>query len=212
VGLSFGASAFLMAALAGERISRSPSDLGLIAGADAVMTPRQHALGLPVRACDKRGVLLLTRAEGQQPFTVADATAVQHFASLGSAALALAITERAEREVDDTRRRIDEAHRTEQRAKRDYEVLRTLIDALPVCVTLHDLDGHLILANAAANQTRDADCLVARSPLDGFVGSDAGAIRMPPRRPSLRHRYSPRSKSVGPQEPALCSPGALSST
>jgi c-di-GMP phosphodiesterase Gmr len=176
MGLHFDASAFLMAALAGERsITQSPSDLGLTAGGDALMARRQHALGLPVRARDQRGVLLLTRAQGQQPFTVAEAAAVQHFASLASAALALAITERAEREVDDAQRRIDEAHRTERRAKRDYEVLRALIDALPVSVTLHDLDGHLILANAAADQTSDADCLVAQSPPDGFLGADAGS-------------------------------------
>jgi c-di-GMP phosphodiesterase Gmr len=174
VGLHFDASAFLMAAVAGERsITQSARDLDLRrAGGDIVRAPPQHALALPVRARDDRGVLVLTRAEGQEPFTNTDVAAVRHFAPLGSAALALASTERAEREVDETRRRIDDAHRTEQRAKRDCDVLRALIDALPVCVTLHDVDGRLILANAAADQTSDADGLVGQSPLDAYVGAD----------------------------------------
>jgi c-di-GMP phosphodiesterase Gmr len=174
VGLRFDASAFLMAAVAGERsITQSARDLDLrSADGDIVTAPPRHALALPVRARDNRGVLVLTRAEGQEPFTNADVAAVGHFAPLGSAALAVAMTERAEREADETRRRMDDAHRTEQRAKRDYDALRALIDALPVCVTLHDLDGHLILANAAADQTSHANGLVAQSPLDAFVGSD----------------------------------------
>jgi c-di-GMP phosphodiesterase Gmr len=174
VGLRFDASTFLMAAVAGEQsMTQSARDLDLRPeGGDGVLAPPQHALGLSIRAGDNRGVLLLTRAEGPPPFTDADAAAVRDFASLGSAALALASTERAERQLDEIRRRIDDAHRSEQRAQRHYDVLRALIDALPVCVTLHDLDGHLILANAAADQTREADCLVTQSPLDGFVGSD----------------------------------------
>jgi c-di-GMP phosphodiesterase Gmr len=174
VGLSFDASAFLMAAVAGERsVTQSERDLDLRpAGGDVGTAPKQHALGLPIRARNRRAVLLLTRAEGQEPFTNADAAAVRHFAPLGSAALALASTERAEREVEETRRRLDEAHRTEHSAKRDCDVLRTLIDALPVSVTLYDLDGRLILANAVADQTSDSGRPVAPSPGDGFVGSD----------------------------------------
>jgi c-di-GMP phosphodiesterase Gmr len=175
VGLCFDAGAFLMAAVAGEpSITQSERDLDLRPiGGDAVMAPQQHALGLPVRARDHRGVLLLTRAEGQEPFTDADAAAFRHFAALGSAALVLANAERAQREVDETRRRLDDAHRTEQSAKRDCDVLRTLIDALPVSVTLYDPDGRLILANAAADQTRDSELPVAQSPGDSFVDSDA---------------------------------------
>jgi c-di-GMP phosphodiesterase Gmr len=175
VGLRFAASAFLVAAVAGERcITQSEHDLDLRpAGGDVVMAAKQHALGLPIRARDNRGVLVLTRAQGQGPFTDAQAAAVRHFAPLGSAAFALASTQHAELELEENKRRIDEAHRAAQRATRDCDVLRTLIDALPVSLTLHDLDGHLILANAAADQTRDSDRPVMQSPGDRFVGSDA---------------------------------------
>jgi c-di-GMP phosphodiesterase Gmr len=172
-GMRFDASAFLVAAVAGERsITHSERDLDLRpVGGDGVAS-KQHALGLPICARENRGVLVLTRAPGQEPFTDADVAALRHFAPLGSAALALASTERAEREVEEIRRQIDEANRAEQRAKRDCDVLRTLIDALPVSVTLHDLDGHLILANAAADQTSDSERPVAQSAGEGFAGSD----------------------------------------
>jgi c-di-GMP phosphodiesterase Gmr len=174
VGMRFDASAFLVAAIAGERsITQSERDLDLRPVGSEVAAPKQHALGLPICARDDRGVLVLTRAPGKESFTEADAAAVQHFAPLGSAALALASAERAEREAEDIRWRISEANRTEQRAKRDCDVLRTLIDALPVSVTLHDLDGHLILANAAADQASDSERPVGQSPGEGFAGSDA---------------------------------------
>jgi len=173
VGLRFETSAFLVAALTGERfITQSEHDLDLRpTGDDVVMAPKQHALGLPIRTRDHRGVLVLTRAPGQQPFTDAHAAAVRHFAPLGSAAFALANAQHAERELDEIKRRIDDAHRAAQRATRDCDVLRTLIDALPVSLTLHDLDGHLILANAAADQTSDSDRPITQSPEDR-VGSD----------------------------------------
>jgi c-di-GMP phosphodiesterase Gmr len=176
VGLRFDASAFLVAAVAGERrITQSEHDLDLRpAGGDVVAALKQHALGLPLHARDNRGVLLLTRAEGQEPFTDAQVAAVRHFAPLGCAAFALASFERAELEVGEIRRRIDDAHRAAQRATRDCDVLRTLIDALPVSLTLHDLDGHLILANATADWTSDANRSATQSPGDHFVGLDEG--------------------------------------
>jgi c-di-GMP phosphodiesterase Gmr len=175
VGLRFEASAFLVAAVAGERsVTQSDHDLDLRSvGGDVVMAPQQHALGLPIRARDNRGVLVLTRPQGQEPFTDAHVAAVRHFATLGSAAFALASTQHAELEVEEIKRRIDDAHRAAQCAMRDCDVLRTLIDALPVSLTLHDLDGHLILANAAADQTSDSDHPVAQSPEERFVGLDA---------------------------------------
>jgi c-di-GMP phosphodiesterase Gmr len=175
IGLRFHVSAFLGAAAAGKlSITQSDRDLGLRqAGSDVVMAPKQHALGLPIRARDHRGVLVLMRPEGQEPFADGHAAAVRHFASLGSAALAVAVAERSELEVEQTTRRIADLHRSEQRANQDCDVLRTLIDALPVSLTLHDLDGRLVLANAAADQTSpSSDRPIAQLPGDS-VGPDA---------------------------------------
>lgn len=100
--------------------------------------------------------MVLVRAEGREPFTDGETAAVRQFGLLGSAALALASVERSERDVERIGRQIADLRRTEQRAKRECDVLRTLIDALPVCLTLHNREGRLILANAAAHQ---ASCL-----------------------------------------------------
>jgi c-di-GMP phosphodiesterase Gmr len=176
VGLRFHASAFIAAAVAGElSTTRSDRDLDLRpAGDDAVMAARQHALGLPIRACDHRGVLVLVRPEGWEPFTDADAAAVRQFALLGSAALAVALAERSERDVERISRQIADLHRTKQRAKRDCDFLRTLIDGLPVSLTLHNGEGRLILANAAAHQASpNSDHPLVPSSGDNFAGPDA---------------------------------------
>src|SRR5215471_7445836 len=61
VGLRFDASAFLVAAIAGERsITQSERDLDLRPVGGEVPAPKQHALGLPICARDNRGVLVLT--------------------------------------------------------------------------------------------------------------------------------------------------------
>lgn len=193
VGLRFRTSAFLRAAVAGElSMTRSDDDLDLRhPGGDAVMAGKPHALGLPIRARDHRGALVLVRAEGQEPFTQGHAVAVRDFMPLGSAALALLSAERSELEVEKISRRIDDLHRTEERARRDCDVLRDLIDALPVAVTLHDPDGRLILANAAADQSSpNCDGPLAPKVRDNFVESAA-------------RDHLPVSSPVGSETPAL---------
>jgi c-di-GMP phosphodiesterase Gmr len=191
VGLHVPDAAFLRAAAAGEiSVTRSDRDLDLReAFGDAVLAPEQHALGLPLRTEDRRGVLVLVRAEGREPFGPPHLAAVRDFAPLGSTALAVVRAERTQLEVERISSRSEEMHRAQANAARDCEVLRTLIDALPVRLTLYGPDGQLILANAAADQSgpipelvpigsRRADLIDSgRQPNDAAaVGSDTSIV------------------------------------
>jgi hypothetical protein len=152
VGLRFAMTPFLARAMTGhEPHTKIGGELEVVDGACHPLPAIQQALGLPMRARNRRGVLVLVRAEGNEPFSKSQIATTQQLGPLCSAALALHDVERVEIEIEQLRPLVDDLRHSEARAVQNLDVLWAVFDAMPVSLTLKDNDGRVILANCSAS-------------------------------------------------------------
>ncbi len=118
--------------------------------ARAVLGPRwaeQSALHVPVRTRERRGILVLLREAGAGGFDRGDVALARRFSVLASHALAARYASRTEAEGRRLRELTEQLRSSEQSARRGAELLRELVNALPVGVSVRDAGGRLLLAN-----------------------------------------------------------------
>jgi cyclic di-GMP phosphodiesterase Gmr len=176
VGLRFAMNPFLEQLMTGHVPSvEIGGELEVIDGTYPPEPAVGQAIGLPMRARNLSGVLVLVRAEGKELFSASQIVTMDRLRPLCSAALALHNADRVEVEIDQLRSTVDDLRRTETRVTQNLDVLWGLFDALPISLTLQDSDGRVILANRAA----------------GLI--EGPVVRQPSAAPSGEHR-----SGVGP--------------
>src|SRR6266545_5382537 len=133
-----------------------------------LIPPAQATLYLPFGMRHRRGLVILSRPEGQTSFDPDDVAVGQQFALLASVALAMRDTNEMETEGRLLRDLAAQLRQSEQEAQRNSDLLKEIMDLLPVGLTVQGEDGHFILVNSAAgtNSRLRADAPIAASPAD----------------------------------------------
>src|SRR5262249_32137485 len=118
------------------------------------------------RVRERRGVLVLLRAEGSGGFDRSHVALARKFALMASAALAVRHASHSEAERPRLPMLTEQLRRSEQKAQRNADLLNEIVNLLPVSLMVQDEDGKFMLVNdaAAADLGRPADVLVGASP------------------------------------------------
>jgi diguanylate cyclase (GGDEF)-like protein len=138
------------------------------------ISPAQPALYLPYCAQGRRRLLMLLRATGGQAFQQAELAVARQFALVGLAGLAAHHATSVEREFHRLRGEVAELRESESEARHNGELLRGIIELLPVGLTVHDTQGRIVLANEEAAARIDLSATEAN---DG--PGDSPSLAMP---------------------------------
>jgi cyclic di-GMP phosphodiesterase Gmr len=157
-------------AASGDERSTIPSDL---------VAPGEPALLLPIAVADRHAALVLRRAAGAPDFAADLVVSARQCSVVALAALAMRTGGKLGDEIARLRRRIDELTSSERNAVQDRDLLREIIDLLPVSLTVQDEDGRFILVNAvaAANLATPVQALLGSSPADFLPPEEAAQRR-----------------------------------
>jgi cyclic di-GMP phosphodiesterase Gmr len=166
-----------------------------------LLSPGQHALYLPIRVRERRGVLILLRAPQAAGFDRAHVALARKFAVLASAALAARNATQDEAESQRLRLLTEQLQRSEQNSQRNADLLNEIVSLLPVGLTVQDDQGRFILVNAAAaaNIGQPADRLAGASPADFLPEVEATGWRQ-------RHQAALRAGGIVSSEKTLTLP------
>jgi c-di-GMP phosphodiesterase Gmr len=139
--------------IAGGAVAATSGDRGLeewrsVAG--DLISPAQPALYLPYSGQGRRGVLILLRAIGKQAFDEADLSLARQFAVVGLAALAARHAQTIEAEFQGLRGELAQLREAEREARHNSDLLKGIVELLPVGLTVQDEQGRVILVNEAA--------------------------------------------------------------
>jgi len=148
------------------------------------ISPAQPALYLPIRVRDRRGILILLRAEGGEAFDRNHVVLGRKFALLASHALAARDARQTEAESRRLRELTEQLRVSERNAQRNADLLNEIVGLLPVGLTVEDEAGRLVLVNAAAASILGRSTeLAAATPAPGRTSvtgtlhlSDAGTV------------------------------------
>lgn len=110
----------------------------------------QPALYVPVRVQERRGVLILLREVGADPFDHAQVSLGRRFAVLVSHALATRWASQRAAESERLAALATQLHGREAEALRNAALLQAVVQVLPVGVSVQDQDGRLLVVNEAA--------------------------------------------------------------
>jgi len=144
-----------------------PSDL---------MEPTQAALCLPVAVAGRRAALIMLRAG--LPFSDDDIVVARLCAVVALAALAARNGDRLEVEIERLNALLAQLRQNAQDTHADGNLLKKIVNHLPIGLTVQDESGRFILVNAvaAANLTTPIDSLIGASPAD-FLSPEDAAVR-----------------------------------
>jgi c-di-GMP phosphodiesterase Gmr len=151
VGLRCSAGAALAPVLAGGTVAWCGGEV--MAGAELpreLLDPSQPALIHPIAAPAARGVLMVVRHAASAAFAPAEVAAVQGFALIASALLAVRQAGRTAAENHELARLVVEAQRVAQAAREELCLLAAIVDQLPAGVMVEAASGRRILVNAFA--------------------------------------------------------------
>jgi diguanylate cyclase (GGDEF)-like protein/PAS domain S-box-containing protein len=143
------------------------------------MPADQAVLLFPVALPDAAAVLLLRRAPGGNDFGGNDLVAARQWSIIALALLAMRKGEQLADETERLRQALNDARDDEREAARDRDLLRAIIDLLPIGLTVQDEDGAFMLANsvAAASLGTTPDALIGRAPADFLPPGEAAQRR-----------------------------------
>jgi diguanylate cyclase (GGDEF)-like protein/PAS domain S-box-containing protein len=139
----------------------------------------EPALLLPIAVADGAAAVLLLRRRAGAPGCSAETVARARLCSVVSlAGLAMRNGQKAGHEIERLQALVAELAARERTLADDRDVFKTIIDLLPVSLTLQDEDGRFILVNAVAanNLGTAAQVLLGASPAD-FLPADEAAQR-----------------------------------
>ncbi|KAF1042153.1 MAG: putative signaling protein [Xylophilus sp.] len=140
------------------------------------LSPLQSALYVPVRVPSRRGILVLLRGADEPGFHRGDVALAKRFAVLVSHALATRVAHQHAAESRRLRELTGQLRASEQAARRSAVLLKEIVAALPVALTVQDGHGRIALANEAAAELtgRAADALLgALAPSLDVIGAPA---------------------------------------
>src|SRR5262245_18636360 len=143
--------------------------------ASDLISPAQPALYLPYCAQGRRGVLILLRAIGKDAFDEADLSVARQLAVSGLASLAARHAQAIEAAFQGLRDELAQLREAESEARRNAELLKGIVELLPVGLTVQDEHGSVILLNEAA---------AARIEMSASGGNDPSLGDTPPVSPS----------------------------
>jgi diguanylate cyclase (GGDEF)-like protein/PAS domain S-box-containing protein len=138
----------------------------------------QSALMLPIGVGTRRAALVLRRNGEKGDFGAGDVAFARQCAVVALAGLAAQTSGNLATEIDRLNRLVAELRQSGLDAQRDRDFFKTIVDLVPVGVTVQDDTGRFILVNtvAAANLETPADVLVGASPAD-FLSEEEAAQR-----------------------------------
>jgi diguanylate cyclase (GGDEF)-like protein len=139
----------------------------------------RSALYLPFGVRQRRGLVILSRREGQTIFDPDDVSVGQQFALLASVALAMRDATEMETEGRLLRELIAQLRRSQQEAQHNADLLGKVMELLPVGLTVQGESGRLILVNgvAATNSNLRPDGPIGTSPTDVLSGEPVSGSR-----------------------------------
>src|SRR5712692_423847 len=143
-----------------------------------LISPSKPTLCLPFGMRDRQGLLILLRAEGKQDFDPDHVAMGQEFSLLAAAALAVRDSKKLETESRLLRDLADELRQSGQKAQRNSDLLKGIMDLLPIGLTVQNESGRFILVNSAAaiNSRLRTDAPAEASPAD-ILSDDQAAKR-----------------------------------
>jgi c-di-GMP phosphodiesterase Gmr len=120
----------------------------------------------PVAVGDRGAVLVLRRAGGRGDFSEFEVVLARQYAVLALALIGMRGSARQRGELERLRRLVDDAPRAEQEASLQHDLLKEIIEHLPIGLTLQDEAGRFVVANpvAATNLAIPAETLIGSSP------------------------------------------------
>ncbi len=161
-------------------------------GNDAGFGTDQSALYIPVRVHERRGLLALLRQADLPMFDRMHVTLGRRFSVLVSHALAMHYAVSSELEGQRLKADANRSRTNEQVARRDLELLKSVVNALPVGVALQDSDGRIMVVNVAAAMAmgRTPDQLAGQQPFDIAPGGQHDGLAERRRQAFLEHLAS----------------------
>ena len=125
------------------------------------LSPEQAALYVPLRVREQRGILLLLSAPGSAGFDRGHVALARRFSVLASHALASRVASQNAAEGRRLRELTAQLRHSEQVAQRNADLLKEVVNVLPLGLTVQDDAGRLVVVNdaAAAALGRAADAL-----------------------------------------------------
>jgi cyclic di-GMP phosphodiesterase Gmr len=155
-----------------------------------LIPPSQPSLYLPFGMRHRRGLVILSRQEGQTTFDADDVSVGQQFALLASVALAMRDSNEMETEGRLLRDLVAQLRQSVRETQYNADLLNEIMHLLPVGLTVQGENGRLIVVNgaAAANSKLRSDALtetsladvLSREQVTAGRGQEADAIEVGP--------------------------------
>jgi c-di-GMP phosphodiesterase Gmr len=114
------------------------------------LSPEQSALYVPLRVREQRGILLLLSGPGSTGFDRGHVALARRFSVLASHALASRVASQNAAERRRLRELTAQLRHSEQVAQRNTDLLKEVVDVLPLGLTVQDEAGRLVVVNDAA--------------------------------------------------------------
>jgi c-di-GMP phosphodiesterase Gmr len=120
----------------------------------------------PIAVGDRGAALVMRRAAGRNGFSDFEVALARQYAVLALALVGMRGSARLRGELDRLRRLVDDAPHTEQEVSLQRDLLKEIIEQLPIGLTIQDEDGRFVLVNAvaAANLAIPSETLIGSSP------------------------------------------------
>jgi c-di-GMP phosphodiesterase Gmr len=129
----------------------------------------------PIAVNDRCAILMLRRAAGRGDFSDFEVVLARQYAVLALALVGMRGSARLRGELDRLRRLVEDAPQAELDTLLQRDLLKEIIEQLPIGLTIQDEDGHFVLVNsvAAANLAIPSQTLIGSSPADFLPAEEA---------------------------------------
>ncbi len=114
------------------------------------LSPGQSALYVPLRVREQRGILMLLSAPGSTGFDRSHVALARRFSVLASHALASRVASQNAAEGRRLRELTAQLRHSEQVAQRNADLLKEVVNVLPLGLTVQDDAGRMVVVNDAA--------------------------------------------------------------
>ncbi len=138
----------------------------------------ESALLAPVAVGERAAALVLRRAAGRGDFSAFEVALARQYAVLALALVGMRGSVRLRGELERLRRLVEDAPHAEQDASLQRDLLKEIVEQLPIGLTIQDEEGRFIVANsvAAANLAIPSETLIGSSP-DNFLPAEEARQR-----------------------------------
>ncbi len=133
----------------------------------------------PIAVGDRGATLVLRRTAGRSDFSEFEVVLARQYAVLALALVGMRGSARLRSELERLRRLVDELPHAEQEASLQHDLLKEIIEQLPIGLTVQDEAGRFILVNsvAAANLAISTETLIGSTPGNFLSVEEAGQRR-----------------------------------